>query len=239
MEATKVMTNHTPAIRAILLCFGDCSGKEIDMPVLYFMSSGIPLAGTRALGPAGSAPPVGRPPGEDRFHDASLRHPLGTRDAPERHRRGAWALQSDRALLPASPRRRRLGHLHRPARDRRDPRRLRHAILTVRDPVIRLLRLDRSAARSGRPPPASVALPVSARGSSRGFSRATGAVGAAVARESADALELGPARGSEERGPNRGRPRRHVPGRAIASVDDTSRTRTSAAAAIAASPRVG
>ncbi len=34
------------------------------------MSSGIPLAGTRALPPAGSAPPVGRPPGEDRFNDA-------------------------------------------------------------------------------------------------------------------------------------------------------------------------
>ena len=32
MEATKVMTNHTPAIRAVLLCCGDCPGKEIVIP---------------------------------------------------------------------------------------------------------------------------------------------------------------------------------------------------------------
>jgi hypothetical protein len=32
MDATKVMTNHTPAIRAILLCCGDCSGEDIDIP---------------------------------------------------------------------------------------------------------------------------------------------------------------------------------------------------------------
>ena len=32
MEATKVMTNHTPAIRAVLLCGGVCPGKEIVMP---------------------------------------------------------------------------------------------------------------------------------------------------------------------------------------------------------------
>jgi hypothetical protein len=32
MEATKVMTNHTLAIRAVLLCCGDGSGKEIVTP---------------------------------------------------------------------------------------------------------------------------------------------------------------------------------------------------------------
>ena len=32
MEATNVMTNHTPAIRAVFLCCGDCAGKEIVIP---------------------------------------------------------------------------------------------------------------------------------------------------------------------------------------------------------------
>jgi len=27
------MTKNTPAIRAILRCYGDCSGEEIDMPI--------------------------------------------------------------------------------------------------------------------------------------------------------------------------------------------------------------
>jgi hypothetical protein len=53
MEATKVTTNHHPAIRAVLLCFGDCSGEEIVMPVRYVMSSGIPLRWHAARPPPG------------------------------------------------------------------------------------------------------------------------------------------------------------------------------------------
>src|SRR5215211_4347050 len=57
MDVTNVNAMSQPAIRAVLLCCGDCSGREIDIPVLYDRSSGIPLAGTRALPPAGSGPP--------------------------------------------------------------------------------------------------------------------------------------------------------------------------------------
>jgi hypothetical protein len=61
MDVRNVEAMSQPAIRAVLLCCGDCSGREIVIPVLYVIrSSGIPLASTRALPPAGSAPPVGR-----------------------------------------------------------------------------------------------------------------------------------------------------------------------------------
>jgi hypothetical protein len=60
MDVRNVKAMSQPAIRAVFLCCGDCSGREIVMPVLYVRRSGIPLAGTRALPPAGSAPPVGR-----------------------------------------------------------------------------------------------------------------------------------------------------------------------------------
>jgi hypothetical protein len=42
------------------VCCGDCSGREVVIPDLYVRSSGTPPAGTRALPPAGSTPPVGR-----------------------------------------------------------------------------------------------------------------------------------------------------------------------------------
>jgi hypothetical protein len=44
MDVRNVEAMSQPAIRAVLLCCGDCSGREIVMPVLYFRSSGIPLA---------------------------------------------------------------------------------------------------------------------------------------------------------------------------------------------------
>jgi hypothetical protein len=51
MEATKVMTNHTSAIRAVVLCCGDCAGEEIVMPSPYADGSGIPLRWHGALLP--------------------------------------------------------------------------------------------------------------------------------------------------------------------------------------------
>jgi hypothetical protein len=49
MDVRNVKAMSQPAIRAVLLCCGDCSGREMDIPVLYVRSSGIPVAGTRAL----------------------------------------------------------------------------------------------------------------------------------------------------------------------------------------------
>jgi len=44
MDVTNVEAMSQPAIRAVLLCRGDCAGTETDMPVLYVRNSGIPLA---------------------------------------------------------------------------------------------------------------------------------------------------------------------------------------------------
>jgi hypothetical protein len=47
MDVRNVEAMSQPAIRAVLLCCGDCSGREIVMPVLYVRSSGIPLVAGR------------------------------------------------------------------------------------------------------------------------------------------------------------------------------------------------
>jgi hypothetical protein len=53
MEATKVTTNHTPSIRAVLLCCGDCAGNEIVIPSRTPTAAELLSAGTGALPPPG------------------------------------------------------------------------------------------------------------------------------------------------------------------------------------------
>ena len=43
MDATNVMTNHTPAIRAVLLCCGDYSGVGIVISALHAGGRGTAL----------------------------------------------------------------------------------------------------------------------------------------------------------------------------------------------------
>jgi hypothetical protein len=52
MDVRNVEAMSQPAIRAVLLCCGDCSGREIEIPVLYVGSSRIPLASELAVAPA-------------------------------------------------------------------------------------------------------------------------------------------------------------------------------------------
>jgi hypothetical protein len=53
MDVRNVEAMSQPAIRAVFLCCGDCSGRETVVPVLYVRSSGIPLAGRVRYRPSG------------------------------------------------------------------------------------------------------------------------------------------------------------------------------------------